>query len=174
MDFNLSGQGLPPADSQAVINDLPELSLGIVMFDIWIGNRDRHEGNISYNRDTKTLHLYDHGQSLLWPDGIESVDKVNGSLGIAEHCLADKLKLFDSRVMWYNRINALPDYFIRDTVRDAVSMGLPRDNETDVANHLIERRSQLLGLIACNRSAFHAADATLFDNWGGEYLDYCI
>jgi hypothetical protein len=38
LDFNVEGQKLPPADAVALAGDLPDLSLGIVMFDIWIGN----------------------------------------------------------------------------------------------------------------------------------------
>jgi hypothetical protein len=49
MNFNLSGEDLPPANTKKITDNHPELSWGIILFDILISNFDRHEENISYD-----------------------------------------------------------------------------------------------------------------------------
>ena len=55
----VAGEKLPPAtedDLDAIAAD-ESLACGIVMFDSWIVNEDRHVGNISYLDETRSTYL---------------------------------------------------------------------------------------------------------------------
>ena len=47
LDFNLTGNALPPVDPTRCTGELPELSTGLLLFDILVANRDRHRQNFS-------------------------------------------------------------------------------------------------------------------------------
>ena len=64
LNFNLSGEDLPPADPGMIASDHPELACGIVLFDVWIVNGDRHRGNIAHDRTTNRVQISDHSHCL--------------------------------------------------------------------------------------------------------------
>jgi hypothetical protein len=84
LNFNLAGQALPPAPVATIVAELPELSWGITLFDIFIMNADRHNKNISYDRKTNELQIFDHSHAFLKPNGnVDTVIRDNtGKLAI--------------------------------------------------------------------------------------------
>jgi len=46
LDFNTAGQGLPPFSPRAVTGALPELSWGVLLFDVLVMNGDRHASRL--------------------------------------------------------------------------------------------------------------------------------
>ena len=43
LNFNVDKNNLPPIEPDCCVKHLPMLSSGVLLFDIWIANEDRHE-----------------------------------------------------------------------------------------------------------------------------------
>jgi hypothetical protein len=65
MDFSSGGEVLPPADARGIVTEFPDLACGIILFDLWIANRDRIETNISFDEATKVVQVFDHGRAFM-------------------------------------------------------------------------------------------------------------
>src|SRR5438128_655766 len=64
LNFNLAGQALPPANAAAIVANHPSLAWGIVLFDVWVLNGDRHNGNIAYDQPSNRVQIFDHSHAL--------------------------------------------------------------------------------------------------------------
>ncbi len=155
LNFNLAGEDLPPASPAGVVSQDPALACGIVLFDIWVTNCDRHDRNLMHDRGTGRVQVFDHSHALFGPNGgrgqLESHRK---ELGIAGHCLAPEIVNPAGMHTWNERIKSVPDYYIRGIVEAAVAVGLPDTDRDFCADFLLERRTQLLDLIANHRETF--------------------
>ncbi|WP_254508323.1 HipA family kinase [Anatilimnocola floriformis] len=145
-----SAETLPKAtkaDISAILCD-DKLACGIIVFDSWILNADRHNKNISYDDETQQTFIFDHGAAIYSADDDSptgqrtEMEKNRNRLGIGAHCLKEikSLRWFDH---WYNKLLRIPDEFIRDTVKTATTVGLPSEDESFVADFLLERRVRL-------------------------------
>ena len=97
--FNLVNEALPDIDPGTVVQKLPRLATGLVVFDILIANPDRHEGNASFvTHAASELLVFDHSHALLGYDSNESItrlkqlrDRLGNTGGIItdqnRHCL---------------------------------------------------------------------------------------
>ena len=65
-DFNLTGNSLPPVDVAACVQQLPRLSAGLLLFDIWVANCDRHAENFSVDflATPPVMNIFDHSHAL--------------------------------------------------------------------------------------------------------------
>lgn len=90
LDFNNTRDTLPPIIPESCVERVLPLCAGILVFDIFIANRDRHDENLlADNADRpKAMHVFDHDQALLggspaYPfSGIERLEKTVDRLGI--------------------------------------------------------------------------------------------
>ncbi len=67
LDFNLVGNALPPVECARCVAELPDLSAGLLLFDILIGNCDRHPGNFSVDFlavNGPQMNIFDHSHAL--------------------------------------------------------------------------------------------------------------
>ena len=64
MDFNLAGENLPPARAASVLAQHPIDSAGIVLFDAWVMNYDRHSRNLALDGVSGRLSMFDHSHAL--------------------------------------------------------------------------------------------------------------
>src|SRR5262249_23482686 len=60
LNFNLAGHDLPPADAAALVANHPRLACGIVLFDMWVVNDDRHGRNIVFDTASNKVEVFDH------------------------------------------------------------------------------------------------------------------
>ncbi|MEK7122365.1 MAG: HipA family kinase [Patescibacteria group bacterium] len=163
MDFNLAGEALPPIQPDRVVEALPELSAGVIAFDIWVCNRDRHEENLHYDLTTNRLEVFDHSHALLGDGDVDQFLAKKNELAIETHCLAPSLIIMETMVHWIDRIKAIPEYYIREVLADSVSLGFPQGREGQCADMLIDRRRNLVDLIRTDYAVFRSAtDAMLF------------
>lgn len=169
LGFNLKGEKAPPIiPGRAAVSE-PDLCTGVIIFDIWIANTDRHHKNISYKaqRAPHRLQAIDHGHALFgfWKPG-ELVDDlaIVGGPGRNRHCLLDWLPTADYVSKWVARIQALPAEIIREVVMDSVSLGVPRHLAEQGVQFLLGRRMKLPELIRSNKSEF-----TSVSDWGLEW-----
>jgi len=63
--FSVGSLSLPAVNPSGLVQDRPVLAAGIVAFDSWVGNWDRHAGNIAYVRGVSGASIFDHGRTLL-------------------------------------------------------------------------------------------------------------
>jgi hypothetical protein len=47
LDFNYMGNSLPPVLPEKVVEFLPDLSTGVIVFDVLVANGDRHPANLA-------------------------------------------------------------------------------------------------------------------------------
>lgn len=109
LNFNLSGEDLPPAHPRRVAQSFPDLATGIVLFDVWVANLDRHRGNLAFDSEAERLQIFDHG-SALFVGGADHMDNVRrGALhiGALDHCLVPCLQDDTYIAKWVERITEL-------------------------------------------------------------------
>ena len=167
LDFNFTGESLPPIDATRCVERLPDLSTGVLIFDILIANSDRNHGNISvdFSTDPPQMSVFDHGHALLGPtpnQGQQTLNNVRESLGIPNHCLHGALSTSEYFDKWMERISAIPGFLIADLCEEMVGYGMITEAEGNAAqNFLVYRRDNLPRIIGANRGQF-----TAIEQWG--------
>jgi hypothetical protein len=169
-DFNFERASLVPVFGDIVVAKLPHLCAGVVVFDIWIGNEDRHDENVVVDRgdDPRHLHLFDHDHSLLSGmnySGVERLAKLEKDLGITgkppinnnRHVFLDELKSHEDLDFWIGRVQKVPDFMIDDLCDAAKSeIGIESNVASKLAFFLKQRRDGIGGLINNNHDEFTA------------------
>jgi len=156
LNFNLAGQSLPPAPIPEVVTLLPETSWGITLFDVWVMNPDRHGRNLSFNRQTKDIQIFDHSHAFLQSNGTPDQVMVNlkDQLAIGGHCIKAELNTWTGFAIWTARIKNVPDYVVDDTF-DAISrVGFPTDKKAPMSDFIKQRRDTIEGLVTSNLGHF--------------------
>ncbi len=157
LDFNLTGESLPPADCNLITTEQPALACGIILFDIWVLNSDRHSGNIAYYEERKQVQIFVHSHALFGSGNTNIEEYLTQRVNepnIGGHCLLPHLAALDGMQEWFNRINAVPEFFINEVVQSATTVGLPQEEVHFVSDYLLNRRSKLLDLIKNHRNIF--------------------
>jgi hypothetical protein len=159
LDFNLTGKPLPDIDPVECVAHFPSLSVGVVMFDVWIANSDRHIGNINMDHPMSRaprINVFDHSHALFGLAGPDRLKKLRDALGITEsantganrHCLIDELQgeqFFDE---WFNRIRLTPDFFIDDCCASVAELGILTPHEKELAADFLKHRRDSIQDIA--------------------------
>lgn len=168
LNFLLTGEGLPPADAAKVVANHAELSWGIILFDAWVVNGDRHAQNLAYDSDADRVMIFDHSHAFYrGTQGRASVERHEEGSGVSGHCLACEIVTLDGFDDWLQRIAEVPDYYVRESIRDAVDVGLPEADEDFCIQFLLERRRRLKELVTTDaermfpklqRDLWHQAD----------------
>ncbi len=173
--FNFDREQLPPVDPEQAWAHLPELCAGVVVFDILIGNCDRHDENLVVDQVTgpRTMQVFDHDQALLGGGdpalrGRDRLTALQNGMGISggdltkgnRHCLLDVIDSADHFDEWFRRIDALPDFLIEDSCRKARDYGLSAAEEKATREFLTWRRRQIRQIVSD-----HAAEFTGIKSW---------
>lgn len=166
-DFNQQRARLPPIIPELFVKKLPFLAAGILVFDIFIGNEDRHEENLVVDRvnSPKEVHVFDHDQSLLtglFLSGTEKLHALTNNLGVTgakpfssyRHVFIDHVSNEDDLLMWADRIGGIRDYMIDDQCDFCEKeFGLDPSIGLQLRHYLKSRRS-LRGLIKGFKNEF--------------------
>jgi hypothetical protein len=163
LNFNLAGEDLPPADPAAVVTNLPDLACGIVAFDAWVLNTDRHTQNIAYDTTTNRVQIFDHSHAFFVGGGRTRLEASVTQLGLGGHCLAVRLRSLDGLRPWCRRIGSVPDYYISSLVAPACEVGLPSEDRDFCATFLMQRRDRLATLLKDNQATFPQVQPHLWD-----------
>jgi hypothetical protein len=164
MNFNLDEWNLPPADVVAVATDTVDMACGVLVFDCWIVNNDRHHLQLHYDKTKKALYLFDHHLALYGIEGFSRLMKNVNSLGVRFHCLIQEITNLMYVNQWIERIAAIPKYYIREAVREGAYVGVPPVDISSYVDFLCERRAKLRELIIAHRQQFSKAQSDLFFN----------
>lgn len=168
LNFNLTADDLPPIDPEQCTGDLPDLSTGLILFDIWIANPDRHRKNVSVDLVERPprMSVFDHSHALFGNAngaGIQRLNDLKDRLGISggtvtgqnRHCLLEKMATDRFFQKWYDRISAVPNYLIDDVCDGTVDLDMITAEEAVAAKEfLIYRRNRIRGLVDANRNEF--------------------
>ena len=158
LNFNLTGEALPPIIPSRFVADFPDLSAGVVAFDALIANQDRHDKNIAavtQDRDRKRACVFDHDRCLFGAQegrGVELLQRVRRELVIdgalnrnrRPHCLLSALKDDTGLHEWVSRIEGIPPWFIVETVVEAQFHARLTDAEKDAAITYLKDRQPVV------------------------------
>jgi hypothetical protein len=63
LDYRLTGEDMPEIDPETVYGEVQDLCFGVLAFDLWIANTDRHVSNLSFDPTTspKQAHAESSG-----------------------------------------------------------------------------------------------------------------
>jgi len=139
---------------------------GIVAFDIWISNSDRHDENLVADdiAAPRALRVIDHDQALMGGGtpfvGIQRLIRGAAQLGLTNDTggmrndFIREMTTSDHFNKWINRIKDTPNWFVDECVREAAQYGLSRREATACRGFLKRRRDMLDELIMDNRHSF--------------------
>lgn len=148
--FGHKGERPPPVIAAHLIEDNPRMASGIITFDLWIANQDRHEGNLAYARGTQPLHVFDHGHALLGAtaagQGIAALQRLERQ-PTPSSCLTPAMRTSRHFSEWAERVLAIRDDVIDDLVA-AMTQGtgqaaLTPDEGRATADFLKKRRVRI-------------------------------
>lgn len=161
LNFNLSATALPPVDPNICVTELPLESTGLILFDILIGNDDRHRNNLSLdlsNPSAKVLSVFDHSHAFFGPTNGKGIDRLarnKNLLSIGGHCLLKAIRKDDHFAEWIERIKALPNYLIDQVCNVTVPYGMITSAEAAAAKDFLKhRRTEIENIIKANKSEF--------------------
>lgn len=158
--FNFDEEELPDVLPDCFWEHLRKWHSGVVVFDIFVMNADRHDENIAVDNPTRptAFRLFDHDQSLLGGAthkalGVSRLVANRDMLGISEptggmrNDFIDEMT--DSRSMspWIMRIKDLKDWMIDNCVDAGARYGLSNEESTALKDFLKVRRDRLTDII---------------------------
>jgi len=167
LDFNLTGNTLPPVNSTKCVEVLPEESAGLLLFDILIANSDRHGRNFSVDYSSKPpkMNVFDHGHAMFGKDagqGVARLARLRDRLAISagsrtagnRHCLLDQIDTDAYFGHWIERIRQIPDYVIEDLCSELPGLGCTKIEADAAEDFLKRRRVKLSQIVEDNKAQF--------------------
>lgn len=175
LDFNLTSTSLPPIDPAQCMASLPDLSMGLLLFDILVTNSDRHRGNLAVDMSVTPprMTIYDHSHAFLGRIGGQAMQRLTDMrdrLGVTgdplhtsgnRHCLLDLVTTTAHFDKWADRIGIIPDFLIDEICQDAIELGIS-DNEAFAAGQTLKYRRDNFRQIVKN----HKSDFQGMIQWG--------
>jgi len=160
LDFNPAGLRPPRILPDICMKFLPSECAGVIVFDIWIANEDRHDENLVVDKtvEPKSIRVYDHDQALFGGNrirGIPRLDALRDRLGITDlqitggndHCLLPYLTSSEHLEMWVDRIQSIPEWFISETCQTLARRGLLRAEVNAAIKFLTHRQGIMKDLV---------------------------
>lgn len=178
-DVSVVDGELPSADFDRLCEDRPNEVCGLMVFDGWIANSDRHDEYIWYDYYGHKLVAFDHGRGLLGTSGRTHLVSNRRRLGIRldPPCLADHIRSFDDFWKWMDRIDRLHPQTILGIAEEASAVDVDRALALECGNWLIERRKRLPQLFENERHVFTRLRRSLHEPFGRSddyFPEYCI
>ena len=151
--FGQKGERPPPAALDELVEDCPSEAAGVVAFDCWIANDDRHPENIAFVRGTLPVVAYDHSHALLGPtEGpgrLADHDRTLAGSQIGSY-ITDDSHLVD----WADRISGISDAAIEALCMRTVLEGAIDQAEAEaVRDFLANRKGRIMDLLRASTQA---------------------
>lgn len=173
LDASTSGETLPPADFGRCASKLPSFATGMMLFDIFIMNPDRHQQNFSV--DYKAIPapkplLFDHGHALFGHvagEGVKRLRTQQDTLGLdgSPHGIMPVLTTDNFMGAWMKKITAIPNFFIQGVCNEAQKMGISKNEASVAASTLLFRRDNLLTILRQHKNDMAALQTSLFSSF---------
>lgn len=160
---------LPPGDLADAYTQLPLAVIGMLVFDTWICNDDRHEKNVIYSEE-QGLWLIDHDRTIAGSTPDDLTTALDRRVGATPKLLVldttPGLRASISTDMvgeWIARIRAVPTAAIRNVTEEAYCRRLvTRPEQQALFKFIIERQNELQPL------AWETLDLKGGDTWQQE------
>jgi hypothetical protein len=181
LNFAPKTELLPPIDPAITVAAVPDLAAGVVAFDLFIANTDRHVGNLAFLPSQKRLDIFDHGHALL---GIRlgrvqnRLDELRGQTGLSgaavdgipsnRHCLIDHITSATTLIGWSEEIQRIVgDRFLGRVCEEAAALdaGASPEEMMRAEQFLGERRDSLKRILFDHRTEFTRIEE---GDWGME------
>ncbi len=165
MRFGVKGQNPPPVDPAALVLALPHLAAGVVVFDCWVRNTDRHQQNLAFVPPS-ALSVFDHSHALFGNTPGEGEQTVVNTMGQASWtgCLLGELTQATDLSRWAERVGGVHDDVVEDIAIEAKTLGICTAAEAHAAaTALNSRKRALRGWIDSNKASFAKIPDT---EWG--------
>jgi hypothetical protein len=131
-----------------------------------------------YDARTGSVQLIDHGSAFYdWKYGRQYFTESKHSLVInqSNHCIAEQIRSLDDFDEWHSRVKAIPEYFIRESMLQSASLGLPINDVDFCVEFLLDRRDRLKDLFRFNLNCFPKLQRHLFEPFAGpQELEFYI
>ena len=171
-----TGDEMPSADFERFVLDDPDMACGVIVFDAWIGNPDRHHKNVwfDYYADPPRTAVIDHGKALLGDIDDTWLDQARNTLTARNDPigLANQVRSLNHFPKWFDRINGISRSVIREVCDDAKAVGIDTETAIKCANWLINRRKQLPELFRTNLDKFPKLDKSILIDPFGSIDDF--
>ena len=147
--FGPKGEAPPPVNPREFVQDNPSTAAGVVAFDCWIGNPDRHEHNLAYVRGEPKIPVtvFDHSHALLGVRAGAAVQRLRKTVDdpLVAGILRQHITSSREFEYWAKRISAVSSQLIRDVCRMVVHPhGITAEECTAAAEFLIRRKDCVL------------------------------
>jgi hypothetical protein len=161
--FGHRGDRLPPVDPPEVVRYKASLAAGVVAFDSWVINFDRHEGNLAYAQDVG-LSVFDHGHALLGTTDAGAINHMEMFIDkpVISGCLVPHLQEPRHLHQWAHRLSVVPDDLVGEVCDTAGRLDIiTRAEAKAVTTMLNARKVRLWDDIRKNEPLF-----TGISDWG--------
>lgn len=157
----------PPVDPVEVVQRAPDLAAGVAVFDLLIGNFDRHAGNLRLSG--QRLDVFDHSHALFGVDGdpVANLQTLREQFALDgptlwgvqwnRHCLIDHLTDVGSMQDWVSDVkDQLKDRFLRQVADEvaAIRVGINSAAADALVEFLSYRRDNLNEMLKNNQQEF--------------------
>jgi HipA-like kinase len=154
--FGPKGGALPPLDPQKFVEDNPSIAAGVIAFDCWIANPDRHQHNLAYVRGEPKIPVtvFDHSHALFGIQAGAAVQRLREMVcrPLVSGILRGHITSSTEFGYWADRIRAVCNELIRDICRTAIhAEGITEEECTVAAEFLIHRKEHILEMIRASK-----------------------
>jgi hypothetical protein len=172
LHFNYEGRDLRPVLPDNCVSSLPEMCARVIVFDVLIGNADRHDHNLAVDRmdEPRDMKVFDHDCALFGanfgnePIGIERLSALRGRLGISagpitggnRHCLLRSIKSAEHFRTWTDQLWELGGNYLRRICSEAQQYGISQQEATAAADFLEDRSKDVAGILNRHKEEFVA------------------
>jgi hypothetical protein len=165
--FGDRGDRPPPIIPPKFCQERPWEACGIIAFDQWIHNTDRHDSNIGYLPDF-AVGVFDHDLALL--NESKSDEEAHSLLAesqdtpVKDHCLPPHLKDVSHFGEWCDRINSVTRREIRRAVATSHSADLINAELRDAIIAFLEhRQTRISSFIASTQDQYRSVESWTLD-----------
>lgn len=145
--FGNANERPPRLVSTDLVNDCPEIAAGILAFDCWIANGDRHAENLAYSPNIWPPMAFDHSHAFFGNPGNPgrlTDHAFVAAAGVLAQYMTDPAP-FDE---WVRRIQSIRPGVIREVLDSLVTRSIIEAGEASIAaDFLMARQGTLRDLL---------------------------
>lgn len=161
--LHFGGDAFPDdADPVECWRCLPDACTGVVLFDILIGNPDRHDGNLRTDLALAPTRIFvwDHDNALF---GVMPGDEFKRLVAKRDHflitdgsghCLLPLISHTEHFFPWILRIESLPNSFVRRVCHEITGFGVTIEHAEAACEFLIHRKETLRNIVRNHKARF--------------------
>ncbi len=154
--FGPKGASPPPFDPEEFVVDSPSIAAGVIAFDCWIANPDRHQHNLAHVRGEPKIPVtvFDHSHALFGVQAGAAVQRLREMVcrPSVSRILREHITSNTEFGYWAYRIRAGCNELVRDICRTVMhAEGITEEECTGAAEFLVHRNEHILEMIRASK-----------------------